>query len=186
MCSSTAYGVATMTNVLPWSPLTEPGTTALPSFGALVSQTVIKMPTITAIAMGIPILWEYTDTEVVSWFAKATKGSFIASIAPTSTHTGLVITGLAYTPIATHTTRPSGSSLSPLAWAGIGLSIAAVCLTILGFFLRLWTSRKAERAGAEQVQQPRQEEPASSASAPEVQQTPPPYLILDLGTEATR
>ncbi|KAH8589172.1 hypothetical protein B0O99DRAFT_676888 [Bisporella sp. PMI_857] len=168
-CTSMAIGTATLTNVLPWLTTgSETFPNSIPT-GEVVTKTVITESILTVMAVGIPIMWESTDTEVASWFAQASKGTFTPTISSYSSWSTRPYSSAYYTPPA-YTYRPistssggGGTTLSTLQLVGIGLSVGGVVLGILGCLLR------PKKAPAQN-----QTEPVVDESAPEVEQEPPP------------
>lgn len=105
-CASVAPGLATLTNI--WSaphgdsrtdtvwPITVPT-------GAVTPTAVLNKPTVSA--MAIPIMWESTDSEVVSWF-----NNYQSSSSPAITTSLLSHSTTTSTPFTTSTVLSSANS----------------------------------------------------------------------------
>lgn len=131
-CASVAPGYATLTSIWSaphgdfWTDTVWPITV---STGAVTPTAVLNKPTVMAVA--IPIMWEETDSEVVSWFNshQSSSGSVTTASLPShSTTTSVPST----TSISPGYTKSAIAKSSEAVSVGTGAMVPAV---VLGFFV---------------------------------------------------
>lgn len=143
-CASVAPGPATLTNI--WSaphgdsatdtvwPITVPT-------GAVTPSAVLTKPTV--MALGIPVLWESTDSEAVSWFnsyesstgpgttSSPSSHSTISASSRVTTNTASSLVTTATTSSPTNATTAKSSEAVRLS-AGVRLSAVVLGVSVLG------------------------------------------------------
>lgn len=138
-CASVAPGPATLTNI--WSGPHGDSTTdtvwpiTVPT-GAVTPSAVLTKPTV--MALGIPVLWESTDSEVVSWFnnyESNTDPGITSSPSnySTTSASNSVPTNTTSRPITTATTSGSTNVTTAKSSEAVGLSIGVrLSVVVLG------------------------------------------------------
>ncbi|KAH8807929.1 hypothetical protein F5884DRAFT_790511 [Xylogone sp. PMI_703] len=112
-CVSTAPSLATLTSVWSAPHGDSIGDTVWPTTvptAAVTPTVVLTKPTVMAI--GIPIMWQSTDLEAVSWFDNFQSSSSPLTTTPVSTHSTIspIVTHSSTTPSSTHSIPLTGSN----------------------------------------------------------------------------
>lgn len=117
---------------------------ATPSPEGFVVQTIITEAVLTVNAMGLPIMWESTDTAVESWFSAAPKKKFIPTTTP---EIAPYYTDPIMPEYTSSHSSPSGSGSSMPTGSLVGLicAVTGVVLVIVGYSLSLWAKGRPQK-----------------------------------------